>query len=309
MSSKITIVIPVYGDWPSLKRCIESVVTHVDTKIHTVLLVNDCGPDAEMIEKNIKRLIQGKIGFKYYRNQKNLGFLQNCNNAVTSLDKTNNNILLLNSDTIVTEGFLDELMGVLSVSPRYGAVSPRSNNASITTVPLATAAQKGIGKERSWKIYQKIRSHLPRFYEAPVAHGFCMLIRRSLIKKYGLFDEVFGKGYGEEVDFCQRIATHGHKSLIANHAYVFHEEAKSFSMEIKNKLLEQNNKIIWERYPNYRQSVRDYMEEKLPFEADIERKSGVRNYLDTKSHIKQTIKRNKYARKVIQKIKSRKKSS
>lgn len=309
MSGSVTIVIPVYGDWPSLKKCISSVIKYVDTKKHTVLLANDCGPDADTIEKNILNSIKDKPGFVYHRNKKNLGFLQNCNNAVTNLEKTNNDILLLNSDTEVTEGFLEELIDVLGLSQDHGAVSPRSNNASITTVPLSTASQKGIGGERSWRIYQKIKSHLPRYYEAPVAHGFCMLIRRDIIKKYGLFDEVFGKGYGEEVDFCQRIARYGYKSLIANHAYVFHLEARSFSIETKQKLLEESNKIIWERYPNYRQSVRDYMDEKVPFETKIESMSGAGSYLPARTRVKRIVKSSKPVSRLINKVRSLKKKT
>lgn len=293
MSRAITIVVPVYGDWPSLSACITSMQKHVDTATHRVMLVNDCGPEADLLERNIQSAIKNSQGFVYHRNPENLGFIGNCNRAVNELDETNNDILLLNSDTIVTEGFLEELAAVLHESPKHGAVSPRSNNASITTVPLSMAVKKGIEADRSFEIWNQIKHRLPRYYEAPVAHGFCMLIRRSVIKRYGLFDDAFGKGYGEEVDFCQRIAQHGYSSLIANHAYVFHEEAKSFSLETKSKLLERNNKLIWSRYPEYRQSVRDYMEKTVPFELDVERQAGVKSYVGTKTRAKNFLKNKK----------------
>ena len=92
-----TIIVPVYGDWPSLKDCIESLKQYVDGR-NKVILVNDCSPDVEIIEKNIKRAINGHKNFRYYRNKKNLGFVRSCNNAVLKLDKTNNDIMLLNSD-------------------------------------------------------------------------------------------------------------------------------------------------------------------------------------------------------------------
>ncbi len=299
----VTVIVPVYGDWPSLKDCIESLQKYVDTSKHKIMLVNDCGPDAEEIEQNIRAAIRDYPGFIYFRNPKNLGFIGNCNRAVMELDTTDNDILLLNSDTVVTEGFLEEMMYVLKASPKHGAVSPRSNNASIMTVPLSTATQKGIGKKKSYDVYKKIRPHLPRFQEVPVAHGFCMLIRRRLIIKYGLFDTVFGKGYGEEVDFCQRIAKHGYKSIVANHAYVFHVEAKSFSLETKAQLLEQNNKIIWERYPVYRQSVRDYMAEAVPRETEIEKRAGAWGYQSPRRRLKNIAKRSKLVRNAYKAIK------
>lgn len=84
----ITIVVPVYGDWPSLKDCIESLQAHANSSLHKIILVNDCGPKADYIEGKIKTIIQGHDNFEYYRNKKNLGFVQNCNNAVLKLDKT-----------------------------------------------------------------------------------------------------------------------------------------------------------------------------------------------------------------------------
>ncbi|MWN70131.1 glycosyltransferase family 2 protein, partial [Escherichia coli] len=52
-STGVTVVVPVYGDLPSLLDCIASLVDHVDTSRHRVLLVNDCGPDADAIERAV----------------------------------------------------------------------------------------------------------------------------------------------------------------------------------------------------------------------------------------------------------------
>ncbi len=302
-----TIIVPVYGDWPSLKDCIESLKQYVDGR-NKVILVNDCGPDVEIIEKNIKRAINGHKNFRYYRNKKNLGFVRNCNNAVLKLDKTKNDILLLNSDTKVTKNFLQEMLGVLYSDKKIGVVSPRSNNATIATIPLSSAPQKGIGTVESYELFVKIKNKLPPRSIVPTAHGFCMLIRRDLIEKYGLFDEVFGKGYGEEVDFCQRLRKAGYKCALANQAYVFHQEARSFSLEAKAKLLEQNNKIIWQRYPSYRQEVRDYMESALKIESAIDhsvaRPSAGQK---AKTAVKRTLTRNKLSQKIIKTVRARRK--
>jgi GT2 family glycosyltransferase len=258
IKNKVTIIVPVYADWPSLKECINSLGANVG-RTNKILLVNDNGPEADDLEKYILQEIINKSNFEYYRNKKNLGFVKNCNNAVLKLDKTNNDVMLLNSDTKVTKGFMEAMQKALYSSPKVAVVSPRSNNATITTIPLWSAGQKGINRKKSYKLFNKIKNKLPETVEVPTAHGFCMLIKRSVIKKFGLFDEIFGLGYGEEVDFCQRMRGHGYKCLISNRTYVFHLEARSFTHEKKQKLLEVNNEIIWERYPKYRQEVREYM--------------------------------------------------
>ena len=268
--NKVTIVIPVYADWPSLSDCLDSVIKHTD-KSNSVIVINDVGPEADVMEKNIEDKIKGQSNFKYFRNSKNLGFIKTCNKAVQKLDKTKNDILLLNSDTKVTSGFLDELQKALQDN-KAAVVSPRSNNATLCTVPLSAAPKKGIYANESYELFInkiKTNSKFPSSNVAPTAHGFCMLIKRSVIHKIGLFDEVFGKGYGEEVDFCQRARKVGYKCLISNRSFVFHLEARSFTIETKNKLLEKNNKIIWKRWPNYRDEVREYMKKQNEFEDKI----------------------------------------
>jgi GT2 family glycosyltransferase len=269
MTKAVTIIVPVYGDWSSLKDCIESLKQFVG-KQHTVMLVNDCGPETELMEKNIKQAIKDEKNFAYYRNPENLGFVETCNRAVFELDKTNNDILLLNSDTKVTKGFLEEMLVVLYDSPKIGVVSPRSNNATIATVPLSAQSRHGINPKKSYSLFLKLQKKMPRYSIIPTALGFCMLTRRDLIKKYGLFDTVFGKGYGEDADFGMRLKQHGFLSALCNRAYVYHLEARSFTLETKRKIMENSVKIINERYPGFSAIlIKDYIRQALISEEGI----------------------------------------
>ena len=299
----ISIVVPVYADWPSLKKCIDSLSEYAD-KRNKVLLVNDCGPEADTIEENILNAIGNLENFEYHRNPKNLGFIKTCNKAVFEYDQTDNEILLLNSDTEVTEGFLEEMQSVMAEDNKIATITPRSNNATLATVPLSAVKQKGIDPIKSYELWKNMKNKLPRYNEVPTAHGFCMLIRRSVIKKYGLFDEIFGKGYGEENDFCMRIKKHGFKNVLSNRAFVFHLEAKSFSLETKNKLLKENLKILHARHPSYRQLVRDYMEQALKREASVEKSAGfnlVNDSIPAKTRLRKSIPY-RAARKIYRKI-------
>jgi GT2 family glycosyltransferase len=265
----VSIVVPVYGDWDSLSRCVTSLKKHVNADLHRVLLVNDCGPEVDMIERRIKTAIKGSKQFRYYRNQENLGFVKNCNRAVLELDRTNNDILLLNSDAEVTAGFLEEMQQVLYAKKKICAVSPRSNNATIATIPLYAQHQQGLDREAAYEVFGVFSRDLPKYNIAPTAHGFCMLIRRSAIQELGLFDEVFGRGYGEEVDFCQRASGAGWTSAIANHAFVFHLGARSFSPSTKQELIRRSTRIIAQRYPRFGDQVQGYIQSVLSQEKRV----------------------------------------
>jgi GT2 family glycosyltransferase/glycosyltransferase involved in cell wall biosynthesis len=250
--SDLTIVVPVYGDWESLQRCLESLVSFSDPLRHTVIIVNDCGPDVDDLEQAIEPYIASHENFHYFRNDRNLGFVGTCNRAVLELDESDNDVVLLNSDAELTEGALDELVAVLQLSERHGMVCPRSNFATIATIPARSyrANDRDGDPIESHAIFEAVRADLPRYYVSPVALGFCFLVRRSLIVNHGLFDEVFGVGYDEENDLCLRVNALGYSSLIANHAFVFHVGATSFGSEIAEHK-QANSELLLERYPFY----------------------------------------------------------
>lgn len=249
VTKKVTIVIPVYKDWSTLKLCISSLKSCVSDR-NKVLLINDMGPDWEKIENNILSEIEGYEDFQYFRNDKNLGFVKTCNRAVFELDHSENDILLLNSDTEVTPGFLEEMQSVLYAAEKHGVVCPRSNNATLLTIPVKNELNRNITASESYSVYLQIKDSLPKQQVMPTGVGFAFLIKRELIKQYGLFDEIYSPGYNEENDFCMRINQYGFNVLMANRAYVFHHESRSFG-EKKHKLDEEHARILSKRYPYY----------------------------------------------------------
>jgi hypothetical protein len=224
-----------------------------------------------MLEEKIKTAIKDRKNFEYYRNPGNLGFVKTCNRAVFELDKSGNDIMLLNSDTAVTHGFLAEMQKVLYARKDHGAVSPRSNSAGPATIPLKPLDRTEPAPEQAYKIFQEINQQLNDYTEAVDAHGFCMLVKREIIKEYGLFDEIYSPGYAEETDFSMRIRRRGYKCLFANHAFVFHYRAETFTSERKAKLKSRNKKILHERYPEVEGLVLEYFEKVDPMDwfADL----------------------------------------
>ena len=91
----VVVVVPVYGDIPSVIDCLRALGTTIDRSRHTVLVVNDCGPEVDAMESAILELVGQDGAFRYERNDTNLGFVGTCNRAVFDLDTTARDVLLL----------------------------------------------------------------------------------------------------------------------------------------------------------------------------------------------------------------------
>ena len=95
--------------------------------------------------------------------------------------------------------------------------------------------------------------------EAPTGVGFCMLIKRACLNEVGYFDlESFGKGYGEENDFCQRAIMLGWKNVIAADIFVWHYGGGSFGYE-KNQRITHAMAVINKKYKTYSQDVERFI--------------------------------------------------
>jgi len=259
----ITVVVPLFDDLPSIEQCLHSVLEHVDLDRDALLVINDCGPAVDAVEELALRLLDGKTGVRYERNPRNLGFVATCNLAADLADPARD-LLLLNSDTIVEAGFLDELSAVLHAAPHHGIVCPRTNNATIASIPYYRRHPE-LDREvsRAREVHARIVADLPRFSVTPVAMGFCFLVRRELIRDHGLFDPVFSPGYGEENDFCLRMKALGFASLIAHRVFVAHLGARSFAGPRGRALRAAHERILTRRHPHYSSAVATYLNDEL----------------------------------------------
>ena len=105
---------------------------------------------------------------------------------------------------------------------------------------------------------KKIRSKHESVYPLlPEAEGFCFCIRKKVIEQQGFLDEIFGKGYHEEVDFSYRAITNGWKIVLIDDLYVYHKRQASFGVEEREKLLDQNNEVFYSRWEGFRQKYKE----------------------------------------------------
>ncbi len=182
--------------------------------------------------------------------EKNSGFVAAAN---LGLAYGESDVVLLNSDTQVTEGWLARLEACLTSRPGLGIVSPLSNNGFILSVPRINHSNE-LPSGYSVDDYAALVSRLSwrEYPELPAAVGYCMWIRRDVLRAVGDFDRVFLEGYGEEMDFSYRAKRAGFGIACADDCFIFHQGAASFGEGKKPESLHRRNEIILKRYwPNY----------------------------------------------------------
>ena len=252
----VDIIIPVYSGLEQTRRCLETVLADHDRLNGDIIVIDDCSPVPELSEwletLAAKRLI------KLLKNPKNLGFVGTVNRGM--IEAGGNDVLLLNSDTEVPTGWLRRLVAHAYSGDRIGSVTPYSNNATICSYPSFQGGPLPGGYSLSELDNACRTANSIRIVDIPTAVGFCMYIRRDCLKEVGLFDQkTFGRGYGEENDFCMRATARGWRHILACDTFVYHAGEVSFGSNSpeRNKAWD----ILTARYPLYPALIAKHVED------------------------------------------------
>ncbi len=254
---RLSIIIPVYLGVAVTRACIESVLAHRSEATDHVILINDASPDEAMA--GMLRGFANVRNVFVLTNNANLGFIKTVNRGLGFA--TGSDVVLLNSDTVLFAGGLDEMCRIAYSADEIGTVTALSSNATIFSYPhieLRAEELPDIGWAQLAQI--ALRDNAGLSIDIPTGHGFCLLIKASVLSRIGCLDESFGRGYGEENDLCVRAADIGYRHVLAAGAFVQHRESISF-VEEKDSLLAQNLPRLNEMYPEYTPVVMSFENE------------------------------------------------
>lgn len=219
------VIVPVFNAPEALDACLGSLL-HTLTRGDGVLIADDASTDpaiAPILDAFARR---ARCSVRIDRRPENLGFVGNCNQAMREAGPRD--VVLLNSDTETTPGWLERIAACAASDQRIASITPWSNNAEICSFPdLCRAAPPPLDAELIARAAREAGP--PRYPDLPTAVGFCMFLRRAALDAVGDFDRAsFGRGYGEENDWCLRAAAHGWRHVLCDDAYVLHRGSASF---------------------------------------------------------------------------------
>ncbi len=252
----VDVIIPVYMGADETLQCIYRALDAPVKTPHDVIVIDDAGPDPALTHE-LARLATAGL-FTLIRNERNVGFVRTVNKGMCL--HADRDVVLLNSDTEVYGDWLDRLRAAAYQQARIGSVTPLSNNAEIFSYPSFVRnndMQLEIGDTELDRLAATVNAGL--IVEVPTAGGFCMYIRRDCLAEVGLFDaRRFGRGYGEENDFCLRATERGWCHVLAGDVFVRHYGGVSFQGEKHQRIVRAVN-ILRRRFPHYHTTVQTFI--------------------------------------------------
>lgn len=206
---KVAIIILNWNRKDDTLACLRS-LDRVAYEEREILVVDNHSTDG-----SVDAFRENYPGIEIIENDKNLGYAAGNNVGIRrAMENAADVILLLNNDTEVEPGFLGAMVDVLESDAHIGAVGPKIYYFSEPGVLWATGDMEGLG-QRDVGQFNSVR-------EVRWIVGCAFLMKIDVVKKIGLLDEDLFL-YGEEDEYCTRMARAGFKMYYVPGSVVRHK--------------------------------------------------------------------------------------
>ncbi len=236
----VSIIIPVYNHWQYTHGCLKSILKNTVFRNFEIIIADDCSNDetGEMLKK--------VAGVRVVRNERNLGFVLNCNMA--SRLARGKYLLFLNNDIFVSKDWLEPLVSLAESDEKIGIAGSKVVDKDGRLQECGWIMQSdgwgfpvGRGDDPS-------QSKYCRAGEVDCISGCCFLVRRTVFEGVGRFDERFAPAYYEEFDLCFAVKDRGYKVMLEPASVVTHYDAASYGYSQRNPLNEAHGRIFLEKW-------------------------------------------------------------
>lgn len=216
------IIIPVWNQPEHTERCLESLISHTRSTFRAIVIDNGSEQETRDI---LKKFSDSDSRIEVITNPTNTGFVRAINQGIEASQAPL--LCLLNNDTELTEGWLEELIEVLDMDSSIGMVNPLCNE-----------------PEREFGL---IPTDGARYYLMDKPQGFCLLIRGEVIDAVGGLNTDYGMGLYDDFDFGLRVQQKGFEIALATKAFVYHHRRASFKVKKDTEILLKKNKALFEK--------------------------------------------------------------
>lgn len=247
------IIIPIYNGFEYLEQLFYTIE---QTKAPYRLIIIDDRSTDDRVWPFLQTYAKNKENVLLLRNDVNLGFVKTVN---FGLSKSTYNVALVNTDVELPPNWLERLMLPIFSDKRVSTTTPFTNCGTICSFPNFCEDNKLFWGMSVNEIDDVFQEYTPEYPIMPTGVGFCMGMSRKAIDKIGDLDaETFGKGYGEENDWCRRAAEAGFVNVHVDNLFVYHKHGGSFASEEKQALIKEHLGLLERKHPDYNRLVAEY---------------------------------------------------
>lgn len=217
MAQPISIVIPAFNQLEYCRQCLASIQLNT-RRPYKLILVDNGSTDG------VGEFFDAIHGAHVIHAETNRGFAGGANLGLAAAE---GHVVILNSDTLVPQGWLTRLEQPFLRAADIGMVGPMTNYASggqhIPDVVLN-------GQQEIEAFAEKLATEKAgQMRDVTRLVAFCIMIRDSVLQGVGLFDESYGVGNFEDDDYGVRVLRAGYRLVIAEDCFVFHYGHRTFA--------------------------------------------------------------------------------
>jgi GT2 family glycosyltransferase len=215
---RVSFIILSYNTLEYTQRCIQSIRDNCNKDSYEIIVVDNASVDGsvEWLMEQEDVLLQ--------RNEENVGFPAGCNQGIRMADKEND-IFLLNNDTLMLDNSLYTLRMGLYGSDKFGTAGAVTNYAA--NFQVAYDDSKNLEDYYRYAFEHNIPEADPYEFKSMLIM-FAMIIKRDVFNIVGELDERFTPGNGEDSDYGLRILEAGFLNVLCWNSFIFHFGSKSF---------------------------------------------------------------------------------
>lgn len=206
------------------RLALESIREHTTGDYEVIIIDNGSGPETVDWLKTLQDV-------RVIYNTENRGYAGGNNQAMAAA--RGEYVVLLNNDVVVTEGWLEDLLGAFDRVPGLGISAPRSNRIAGDQI-VAEAVYDNVEQMHEFA-HGRRAEFRGQGYLTDRAIGLCLCVDRRVIEEIGGFDERYGAGNFEDDDFCLRARAAGYRIFVCNDVFIHHFGSQTFAA----------NKVDW----------------------------------------------------------------
>ena len=232
---RVSVIILTFNNLVLTKNCLTSVIQRSNYENLEIIVVDNASTDGTI--DYLTGFQRHHSSVKIIANRYNVGFAAGNNLGLAAA--TGEYLVLLNNDTVVTEGWVLTMLHHLMDHSDIGLLGAVTNH-------IGNEAQVEVDYDSLDQMPERSRAytltHMGELLFLRTVAFFCVMMPRSTYARCGPISEEYGVGFFEDDDYCRKVEKLGLKIACAEDVFIHHHLSASF-----NKLREKERRALFDR--------------------------------------------------------------